>query len=145
MHPTDPRALNADVEISVPVETVCYIIQRAHDLQGKTASSLYDDETAAEDDDPKADILEDRQSDAVAQELDSVISDLSVDAQIDLVALMWLGREEDDWTRLRALAEQEHNDATVDYLCGTPLLGDYLAAGLNALGRDCRDWDLENL
>ncbi|MCB4457881.1 DUF3775 domain-containing protein [Leisingera sp. McT4-56] len=56
-----------------------------------------------------------------------MISDLDEEAQTDLVALMWLGREESDWQELRELAELEHNDFTADYLLGTPLLADYFA------------------
>ncbi len=130
--------------LAVPVDTVCFIIQKAHDLQGKTASSLSEDDTG-ETDDLAAEILEDRATDPVELELRSVIDDLPDDAQIDLVALMWLGRDEDEWASLRALAEQEHNDATALYLIGTPLLADYLEAGLSALGEDCRAWRAENL
>lgn len=131
-------------ELSVPLDTICYIIQKTHDLQGKTASSLYTDEVG-EPDDLEAEILEDRSADPVAQELESVIADLPEDGQIDLVALMWLGRDEEEWSQLRSLARQEHNDATASYLIGTPLLADYLENGLNALGLDCRAWRAENL
>jgi len=125
-----------DVELSLPVDTICFIIEKAHDFQGKTASSEYDDETD-ESDDPVAEVLEDREEDPVEYELRTVIADLPEDAQIDLVALMWLGRDEDTWEAARELAEQEHNEATADYLCGTPLLADYLEAGLETLGLGC--------
>lgn len=144
MTPDETGHSDTEPELAVPLSTVCYIIQRAHDLHGKTASSLPEDETLPGDD-PEAEILEDRSDDPVALELDTAISDLPEDAQIDLVALMWLGRDEDDWGHLRRLAAQEHTEGTVAYLCGTPLLADYLAAGLNALGLDCREWDVKHL
>lgn len=136
--------MSEEVELSVPLETVCYIIQKGHDLQGKTASSLFDDESG-ETDNPEAEILEDRATDPVALEIASVISDLPEDAQVDLVALMWLGRDEDEWSDLRTLAWQERNQSTAAYLTGTPLFADYIEAGLNALGFDCRAWNAENL
>jgi hypothetical protein len=142
MQPTESEATEDRVELAVPLETVCYIIEKAHDLQGKTESSGYDDDRD-EVDDPDTEVLEDRPTDPVSLELHAVISDLPEDAQIDLVALMWLGRDEDDWGELRTLAEQEHNDATADYLCGTPLLSDFLEAGLDILGYDCRAWEAE--
>lgn len=136
MAEADTGEADGDAELAVPLSTVCFIIEKAHDLQGKTASSLYEDETG-DSDNLEAEILEDRSADPVMIELESVISDLPVDAQTDLVALMWLGRDEEDWQELRALAEQERTGATAAYLCGTPLLADYLLAGLNTLGLDC--------
>lgn len=124
------------VTLSVPTDVVCFIIQQAHDLLGKSASSASEDDTS-EPDDPEIEVREDRDTDPAEAELRSVIADLPEDAQIDLVALMWLGRDDDDWDTLRALAEQEHNDATADYLCGTPLLADYLEDGMEALGLYC--------
>jgi len=126
-------------DLAVPLDTVCYIVERAHDLQGKTASS--DRDATNDDDDMAAAVLEDRPADAVYAELASVISDLDEDAQIDLVALMWLGREDaGDWAELREIARQEHTEATAAYVCGTPLLADYLLAGLAEFGLDCSDW-----
>lgn len=133
-----------EIELSVPLDTVCYIIQKAHDLQGKTATSHFDDESG-DPDDAMLSVLEEGSFDPVAQELESVISDLPEDGQIDLVALMWLGRDEEDWAELRALAEQEHTSGTVAYLLGTPLLADHLRSGLEALGLDCTEWEAENL
>ncbi|MWD27424.1 DUF3775 domain-containing protein [Aquicoccus sp. SCR17] len=135
-----------EVTLAVPLGTVCYIAERAKDLMGKAESTIPDDAEGEDEDDPEAAILEDRgeDEDSVEQELISVISDLNEDAQIDLVALMWLGREPGDWAELRALAEQEHTEATAQYLCGTPLLATYLLDGLDALGLDCSAWREEN-
>lgn len=133
---TDETA-DAEIEITVPLRTVCYIAQRAHDLMGKAASTEAED--GSSDEDPEAEILEDRGDDPVEEELRSVIDDLNEDAQVDLVALMWLGREDEDWSALRELAWQERTASPALYLLGTPLLADYLLAGLNRLGFDCGD------
>ena len=56
------------------------------------------------------------------------------------ISSAWLGRDGtvlSDWYELQKIATQEHNDHTGEYLCGTPLLGDYLEAGLDMMGRDC--------
>lgn len=126
-----------DAEPRVPTRAVCYIATLAQDLMGKTASSASEDQV--DEDDPVADVLEDRGMDAVEEELRMQIDDLDVEAQIDLVALMWLGRDDGDWAELRKLSEQEHNEATADYLLGTPLLADYLMAGLNKFELDCTE------
>ncbi|MDG4648190.1 DUF3775 domain-containing protein [Roseibacterium sp. SDUM158017] len=135
------NAPGAEIELSVPLDTVCAIIELARDLQGKSESTLYDDERA-DPDELEADIFEDRGSDPAALEFETLVSDLSEDAQTDLVALMWLGRGDDeDLDALRALASEERTGETHRYLLGTPMLADYLASGLEAIGRDCTDWE----
>lgn len=129
----------APLDLEVPLDTVCYIIALARDYDGK--SDCTDPSASGMDEDDMAlGILEDRPSDPVEEELISIISDLSLDAQMDLVALMWLGRDGtsiDDWPELRAMAEDHQNGSTAGYLCGTPMLCDHLAAGLDLIGLNC--------
>jgi hypothetical protein len=75
--------------------------------------------------------------------LASFIRALNEDEQIDLVALMWLGRGDgtiDEWEDLRSRAAERRNGyrnprwETVRYLLGEPLLGDFLAEGLDKFG-----------
>lgn len=52
----------------------------------------------------------------------SLISVLSLDEQIDLVALHWIGRDDGqagDWQEVRRQADA-HNEHTAGYLCGNP-------------------------
>jgi hypothetical protein len=141
MTPTDTLDATGP-ELAVPFDTVCYLIARLHDLQGKSASTLSEGDT---DDDPYLAVLEDRGNDPVEDEIRSVIDDLDEEAQVDLVALLWLGRDVGEWKELRELALQEHNDATAGYLIGTPLVADYLASGLEVLGFDCTEWLAKNV
>jgi len=76
----------------------------------------------------------------VVAELTAVIGSMSVDEQVDLVALTWLGRgdgEIDDWNELRAEAARAHNRRTAAYLLGIPLLADYLEEALEEFGIEC--------
>ncbi len=130
----DPESPNGE-DLQVPVRTVCYIAERAHDLMGKSASTEAED--APDEEDAVADILEDRGHDAVEEEPRSVIDDLDEIAQRDLVALLWLGRDDDEWNVLRDLAWQERTSSPASYLLGTPFLADYLFAGLEKLGLEC--------
>lgn len=125
-------------EIRIALDTICFIISKAREFDVKAGSSD-PMASALDEDDMDAAVLEDRPSDPVEAELRSFISDLSDGAQIDLVAIMWLGRGDgpDDWDEAQSLATTEHNDRTASYLVGTPLLGDYLEEGLAAIGRDC--------
>ena len=65
-----------------------------------------------------------------------------MDEQIDLVALMWLGRGDgdlDNWKDLRTEASRAHNNRTASYLIETPMLADYLDEALSQLGKSPED------
>jgi Protein of unknown function (DUF3775) len=77
-------------------------------------------------------------------ELSTFIRGLNVDEQIDLVALMWLGRGDGDianWRDLRGEATQAHNNRTAAYLIGTPMLGDYLEEAMSQFGMTAEDFE----
>jgi hypothetical protein len=77
-------------------------------------------------------------------ELASFIRGLNVDEQVDMVALMWLGRgdgEIGNWRDLRAQAAQAHNNRTAAYLIGTPMLADYLEEAMDAFGVSAEDFE----
>jgi hypothetical protein len=70
------------------------------------------------------------------------INGMDVEEQINLVALAWLGRGTygiDEWQEALDTARAEHNKRTAQYLLGLPLLGDYLADGLEAFGESYDD------
>jgi len=88
-------------------------------------------------------VLEDNADDLVVREITGFINALSEDEQIDLVALMWLGRGDgsiEEWDDLRARSAERRNAyrnprrGTVRYVLGEPLLGDLLAEGLDKFG-----------
>lgn len=135
-----------EVELSIPLETVCFIIMKAREFDAKDVSTETDEGSNPSDDKDIA-VLEDREDDPVFEELKSLISNLSVDEQIDLVALTWLGREEypDEWDEVRAAALDAHNEHTAEYLCGNPLLADNLSDGLSALDLSCASYEKEHL
>ena len=88
-------------------------------------------------DDDMIDVLEDNADDPVEREITGFINALSEDEQIDLVALMWLGRGDgsiEEWDDLRRQASERRNRRTARYLLGEPMLGDFLADGLDAFG-----------
>ncbi len=75
--------------------------------------------------------------DPVLQELSSTVESLELDQQAMLVALMWVGRGDysvDEWEEAVAEARDRWNGRTAEYLIGTPLAADYLAAGLEEFG-----------
>ena len=88
--------------------------------------------------------LEDHSKETDRSELSTFIRGLNVDEQIDLVALMWLGRGDgdlDNWRDLRAEASRAHNNRTASYLIGTPMLADYLEEALSQFGKSFEDFE----
>jgi hypothetical protein len=94
--------------------------------------------------DSSDDVAEDHRKSTDRSELSRFIRDLNVDEQIDLVALMWLGRGDgdlDNWRDLRSEAERAHNNRTASYLIGTPMLADYLDEALSQFGKSFEDFE----
>jgi len=134
-------------ELAIALEKVCFIITKAREFDAKdevtdpnTGSNPSDDRSFA--------VLEDHADDPVEEELNALISELSEDEQVDLVALMWLGRdnhEAGEWHAVRRDAAAARNRRTAAYLLGNPLLADNLADGLSLLGLSCGEFDKEHL
>ena len=130
---------NGGIDLALPLDKLCNIISLAREYAAKTASSD-PSASATEDDDIALATLEDRPADPAESELRQLIDDLCEDAQIDLVALTWLARNDralEDWAELRRHATEQATTPTANYLMGLPLLSSYLTTGLAALGRDC--------
>lgn len=126
-------------DLTIAADTVAWIILKAREFDMKDPASI---ETDEDDGHNALGVLEDRADDPTAEELKNWIEDLDDDSQAELVALMWLGRGDDeDASTFPGLVEeargrQGHGRRTVSYLLGTPRLGDYLEEGLEKLGVD---------
>jgi hypothetical protein len=123
-------------ELMISPDKVGFLIEKAREFDVKEAATDLDSGSNGADDD-MIDVLEDDGSDAVASELTGFIEALSEDEQIDLVALMRLGRGDgtiEEWKDLRRQAAEGHNSRTARYLLGEPMLGDLLAEGLDEFG-----------
>lgn len=133
--------------LSISPEKVCYLIIKAREFDAKDAVTEPDPASNASDD-MMVSVLEDQPDDPVESELESLISDLNEDEQIDLVALSWLGRGDgsvEDWENIRAQAAEAHNDRTTSYLLGTPLLADYLEEAMAQFGESCQEYEMGRL
>ncbi len=141
----DPEDI--DVDLAISPEKVCYLIVKAREFDVKDAVTEPDPGSNPSDD-MDAEVLEDHSDDPVVQEITTLIDDLSVDEQIDLVTIAWLGRGDytaNDWQTVRGEAAEAHNETTAEYLLGIPLLADYLEEGLSLIGRDCAEFELNRL
>jgi len=128
-------------ELSISEEKLCFIIAKAREFDAKDEVTDPDDSSNPSDD-KMISVLEDHKDDPVVQEIASLIHDMSVDEQVDLVTLAWLGRGDGalaDWGELRAEAARAHNNRTASYLLGMPLLADYLDEALSQFGISCEE------
>jgi hypothetical protein len=129
-------------ELSISPEKVAFLIEKAREFDVKEAASDPESGSNATDDD-MIDVLMDSGKDPVVREIKGFIRALTEDEQIDLVTLMRLGRGDggiDDWDDLRREAADQHaGRSTARYLLGEPMLGDFLAEGLDAFGVDWTD------
>src|SRR5436309_3278059 len=80
-------------ELAISAEKVGFLIEKAREFDVKDVASDPDSGSNGADDD-MVDVLEDNGNDAVVREITGFIDALTVDEQIDLVALMRLGRSE---------------------------------------------------
>ena len=137
-------------ELVISPEKVCFVIIKAREFDVKDVLTE-PDAGSNPSDDKMISVLEDHGDDPVVEELTSFISSLSEDEQIDLVALAWLGRDDntiEDWPALREEAARAHvsrAEQTANYLLGMPLAADYLEEGFSLFGQSCEDFEINRL
>lgn len=124
-------------ELTISAPQVEFLIAKAREFDVKEGATDPDAGSNGADD-RMIDVLTEDGNDPVAWEISSFVMALSDDEQIDLVALLRLGRGDftpEEWRDLRAEVARNYNrGTTVRYLLGQPMLGDFLAEGLEELG-----------
>jgi hypothetical protein len=128
-------------ELAISADKVGFLIEKMREFDVKGADSDPDSGSNGADDN-MIDVLEDNGDDAVVREITGFINAMTEDEQIDLVALMRLGRGDgtiEDWAELRREAADGHDGRTAGYLLGEPLVSDYLAEGLDGFGLSWTD------
>ena len=124
--------------LNINSETVCYLIERAREFQIQDGGSLFDESGGDSDEMGRGSSTE--SLDPAFRDFKSTMADLEPDQQVELVALMWLGRGDfsiEEWPQALQQAGDSWNRRTAEYLIGTPLLADYLLEGLQAHGQTC--------
>jgi hypothetical protein len=128
-------------ELAISTDKVAFLIEKAREYDVKEGATDLDSGSNGADDN-MIDVLADNGSDPIAQEIAGFIAAMTEEEQIDLVALMRLGRGDgsvEEWDDLRREAAEGRNGRTARYLLGEPLLSDYLAEGLDELGLSWSD------
>ena len=140
--------------LDTDLETICWLIVKVREFEVEDAIPTEtgdDDGTLAPDPQETDEELEEAdasraQEDPIYAEAKRVIDELNEEAQIELVALTWLGRGDytgpDEWQEALDEAANRHAEInTAEYLLGNPLLPDYLEEGLSQLGLSCDGTD----
>ena len=125
--------------LEISPEKVAHIIVRAREYDAKVGA--WDDSGSASETDSDS-ILEDYKSDSTRSEAAQFIAGLNIDEQVNLVALMWVGRGSftpDEFEEAVSIARGEQVNKAEDYLLGVPLLADYLEEGLEKMGYRIED------
>lgn len=133
--------------LTIPLEKLGYIIAKAREYDAEVAPADGLEQPAIPDDGPET-ILEATIDNPTRQELRSAIDELDDDARTELVALMWLGRDDfdaEEWKQGLKQARQTAESRTSRYLIGTPLLADYLEEGLVRLGYSVEDVETDRV
>lgn len=79
------------------------------------------------------------EGDASLSEFRSIVSDLEPDQQMEVVALLWVGRgdyDAEEWEQAVADARDAWNLRTADYLIAHPMLAEQIEEGMQLLGYD---------
>ena len=139
--------VNTQPSLSISPEKVCYVVIKAREYDVKDVVTDPDSGSNPSDDSMLS-VLEDHHDDPVAAEMRAFIDALTQDEQIDLVALVWLGRGDgtiEDWEELRAEAARAHNRRTARYLMSKPQLADHLEEALSQFGCSCQEFEAGRL
>ena len=139
MTDTAPESLP---ELSLDPDTAFFILIKAREFDGKVDESDPDSGFDAADD-RAVDVLEDRPSDPDLAEIAAAVDSLNDDERLDLVALIWIGRNDfslDQWDEARDAARDISRARAARYVTGIPLVSDYLQEGLSRLGYSLSDY-----
>ena len=98
-------------KLAVSTEKLCFIIEKAREFDVKDVVTDPDDASNPTDDANLA-VLEDHKDDPVVKELSAVINSMSVDEQIDLVTLTWIGRGDGGIEELGRLTRRSQHAPT---------------------------------
>ena len=129
-------------DLTISSDEAFFILMKAREFDEKTPDSDPDSGSNATDD-GGLDILEDQPDDATEEELDAAIERLNDDAQLDLVAMIWIGRGDftlAEWNEARAAARDIGRERMPRYVRGIPLVSDYLDEALSQLGFSFEDY-----
>lgn len=129
-------------QMAINPDDAFFILMKAREFDEQTPASDPDSGSNATDD-GEVDVLEEDPDNPTERELNAAIGGLNDDAQLDLIALIWIGRGDytlADWDEARLAARDIGRARLTRYVRGIPLVSDYLANSLAQLGLSLEDY-----
>jgi hypothetical protein len=126
-------------ELRISTDKVCDFIETAREVAGQVPPTT-GDRTTSGDDSPLMTIEDNPAADDRRRQMSEFIAGLNIDEQIDLLALIYVGRgdfEVSEWGAAVREANARIGDRDADYMIGDAALPEYLGTGLNAFDRGC--------
>jgi hypothetical protein len=128
--------------LTIEPDEAFFILLKARAFDEQTPVSDPDSGSNAADD-GAVDALEDEPDATTRRELVAAVSDLNDDAQLDLIALIWIGRGDyalADWKEARLAAADIGRTRLPRYVLGLPLVSDFLDEALSQFGLSFEDY-----
>jgi hypothetical protein len=133
------RSIDLDAprpELALGPDVAFPIVLKAREYEAKVPQT---DPNSGSDpvDDKNVDVLETEPSDPTYAELAQAIHGLNDDEQLDLIALIWLGRGDyglAEWAEARAGTADIGRARLPRYVASLPLASEYLEEGLSQFG-----------
>jgi hypothetical protein len=126
------------MELTIAIESVCRIIQRAREYEALIPDTDPDAGSNASDD-GMVGALEDDGDNPAEAELRAIVDELAEDEQAEVIALALVGRgtfDASEWADAIDAAGEEADDS-FEWMLGQPTLSSDLEAGLAAFDLSC--------
>ena len=126
-------------ELRINSDKVCDFIEAARELAGKVPETT-GDRTTSGDDSPLHLSIEETDGDPTRQLMVEFVAGLNVEEQVDLLALIYVGRGDfsiAEWNAALDAARDRVDGKDADFLIGDSALPAYLEEGLQAFDRTC--------
>ena len=124
--------------LSIDPDDLRRLILKVRSFMGKEAIEVPDEGSNPTDDEMPSSALQEESDDLSREEVVEEIRGLSQRQQAELVALMWLGRDDDavpeDFEDLVKQAFERREVPTEDYLLDHPLVTEHWLEGMERLG-----------
>ena len=123
--------------LSIDPDYLRRLVVKVRSFMGKEAPELPDDGSNPTDDELPSSALQDQDDDLSREEVVEEIRGMGRRQQAELVALMWLGRDEgepEEFAQLVIEALQRREVPTEDYLLDHPHVAEHWLEGMERLG-----------
>ena len=125
--------------LNINTDTVCRLIQLAREFHAQE-QVVIPETRGNPSGDWAAQTLASHIDDMSFQEFRSIVNDMEPEQQVQIVALMWIGRgdfETDEWDEVIEQAKDDWTPETAEYLIVHPMICEHLEDGLDMFGYGC--------